>query len=202
MTHTVETPAVDLDSLRRAIQEEYAVVAQEPEHGFHFLVGRQLAGLLGYAEAWLEGIPEPTIASFAGTGNPFSVGELQPGERVVDVGSGGGFDSLIAAKMVGENGRVIGVDMTPAMLDKARNSAAGMNNVEFREGFGEALPAEDNWADAVISNGVLNLMPDKDAALREMARVLKAGGRLQIGDILVQKAVPMDAKEDIALWTG
>jgi len=202
MTHTIETPAVDLESLRRAIQEEYAVVANEPEHGFHFLVGRPLARLLGYADAWLEGIPEPTIASFAGTGNPFSVSELQPGERVVDVGSGGGFDSLIAAKMVGENGRVIGVDMTPAMLDKARNSAAGMKNVDFREGFGEALPAEDNWADAVISNGVLNLMPDKDAALREMARVLKAGGRLQIGDILVQKAVPMDAKEDIALWTG
>ena len=202
MTHTIETPAVDLESLRRAIQEEYAVVANEPEHGFHFLVGRPLARLLGYADAWLEGIPEPTIASFAGTGNPFSVSELQPGERVVDVGSGGGFDSLIAAKMVGENGRVIGVDMTPAMLDKARNSAAGMKNVDFREGFGEALPAEDNWADAVISNGVLNLMPDKDAALREMARVLKPGGRLQIGDILVQKAVPMDAKEDIALWTG
>ena len=142
------------------------------------------------------------MTRLASTGNPFSVGELQPGEHAVDVGSGGGFDSLIAAKMVGENGRVIGVDMTPAMLDKARNSAAGMKNVEFREGFGEALPAEDNWADAVISNGVLNLMPDKDAALREMARVLKPGGRLQIGDILVQKAVPMDAKEDIALWTG
>jgi arsenite methyltransferase len=202
MTHTIETPAVDLESLRRAIQEEYAVVANEPEHGFHFLVGRPLARLLGYADGWLDGIPEPTIASFAGTGNPFSVSQLQPGERVVDVGSGGGVDSLIAAKMVGENGRVIGVDMTPAMLDKARNSAAGMKNVEFREGFGEALPAEDNWADVVISNGVLNLMPDKDAALREMARVLKAGGRLHIGDILVQKAVPMDAKEDIALWTG
>ena len=202
MTHTVETPAVDLDSLRRAIQEEYAVVAQEPEHGFHFLVGRPLARLLGYADAWLDGIPEPTIASFAGTGNPFSVCELQPGERVVDVGSGGGFDSLIAAKMVAPGGHVLGVYMTPAMLDKARKSAAGMKNVEFREGFGEALPAEDDWADVVISNGVLNLMPDKDAALREMARVLKAGGRLQIGDILVQKAVPMDAKEDIALWTG
>ncbi len=196
---TVETPAVDLESLRRAIQEEYAVVAQEPEHGFHFLVGRPLARLLGYADA-----PEPTIASFAGTGNPFSVCELQPGERVVDVGSGGGFDSLIAAKMVAPSGHVMGVDMTPAMLEKARTSAAsaGTKNVEFREGFGEALPAEDNWADVVISNGVLNLMPDKDAALREMARVLKPGGRLQIGDILVQKPVPQDAKEDISLWTG
>src|SRR5882762_7422146 len=123
MTQTVETPAVDLESLRRAIQEEYAIVAQEPEHGFHFLVGRPLAHLLGYAEAWLDGIPEPTIASFAGTGNPFSVGELQPGERVIDVGSGGGFDSLIAANMVGRHGQVIGVDMTSAMVLKARTSA-------------------------------------------------------------------------------
>src|SRR5229473_3697928 len=138
MTQTVETPAVDLEGLRRAIQAEYALVAQEPEHGFHFLVGRPLATVLGYTEAWLDGIPKPTIASFAGTGNPFSVGELQPGESVVDVGSGGGFDSLIAAKMVGENGRVIGVDMTPAMIVKARTSAtaAGTQNVEFREGFG------------------------------------------------------------------
>jgi arsenite methyltransferase len=204
MTQTLVTPAVDLDVLRRAIQDEYAVVAQEPEHGFHFFVGRPLARLLGYDDAWLDGVPEATIASFAGTGNPFSLGALQPGEQVVDVGSGGGIDSLIAAKMVGPSGRVIGIDMTPAMLDKARTSAAaaGMSNVEFREGFGESLPVEDAWADVVISNGVLNLMPDKDAALREMARALKPGGRLQIGDILVQKPVPQNAKEDIALWTG
>ena len=204
MAQTIEVPALDLDDLRQAIQEEYALVAREPEHGFHFLVGRPLASLLGYDASWLEGIPEPTIASFAGTGNPFSVGKLQPGERVVDVGCGGGIDSLIAAKMVGSSGRVIGIDMTPAMADKARSSAcaAGTPNVEFREGFGEALPVEDGWADVVISNGVLNLMPDKDAALREMARVLKPGGRLQIGDIQVQKPVPQDAKEDISLWTG
>ena len=201
---TLMTPAVDLDVLRRAIQDEYAVVAQEPEHGFHFFVGRPLARMLGYDDAWLDGVPEATIASFAGTGNPFSLGTLRPGERVVDVGSGGGIDSLIAAKMVGPGGRVIGVDMTPAMLAKARTSAssADITNVEFREGFGESLAVEDGWADVVISNGVLNLMPDKDAALREMARVLKPGGRLQIGDILVQKPVPQDAKEDIALWTG
>ncbi len=201
---TIDKPTVDLEGLRKAIQEEYALVAQEPEHGFHFFVGRPLARLLGYDDAWLDGIPEATIASFAGTGNPFSLGALGPGERVVDVGSGGGIDSLIAAKMVGPAGYVIGVDMTPAMLDKARTSAAtaGLKNVEFREGFGEALPVEDGWADVLISNGVLNLMPDKDAALREMARVLKPGGRLQIGDILVQNAVPHDAKEDIALWTG
>jgi arsenite methyltransferase len=204
MTQTIEPPAIDLDILRQAIQDEYALVADDPEHGFHFLVGRPLAHLLGYQDQWLAGIPEPTIASFAGTGNPFSVGPLRDGERVVDVGCGGGIDSLIAANMVGASGHVIGVDMTPAMLTKARASAAaaGMTNVAFREAFGESLPVEDGWADVVISNGVLNLMPDKDAALREMARVLKPGGRLQIGDILVQKAVPQSAKEDIALWTG
>jgi SAM-dependent methyltransferase len=204
MTQTIQTPDLDLDSLRRAIQEEYALVAQQPEHGFHFLVGRPLTQVLGYEPAWLEGIPEPAIATFAGTGNPFSVGPPQPGDHVVDVGSGGGIDSLIAARMVGSQGRVIGVDMTPAMLEKARAGAAlaELENVDFREGFGEALPIEDSWADLVISNGVLNLMPDKDAALREMARVLKPGGRLQIGDILVQKPVPESAKEDIALWTG
>jgi arsenite methyltransferase len=204
MMQTIQAPDLDLDSLRRAIQDEYAVVATQPEHGFHFLVGRPLARLLGYQPEWLNGIPEPSIASFAGTGNPFSADGLQAGEQVVDVGSGGGIDSLIAARIVGPHGSVIGVDMTPAMLHKARTSAAmaGLGNVEFREGFGEALPVADGWADVVISNGVLNLMPDKDAALRDMARVLKPGGRLQIGDILVQKAVPQSAKEDIALWTG
>jgi SAM-dependent methyltransferase len=204
MTRTIEPPAIDLDNLRKAIQDEYALVAEQPEHGFHFLVGRPLAQLLGYRGEWMTGIPEPTIASFAGTGNPFSVGELRDGERVVDVGCGGGIDSLIAARIVGPRGRVIGVDMTPAMLAKARASAAkaGVTNVEFRQGFGEALPSDDAWADVVISNGVLNLVPDKDAALREMTRVLKPGGRLQVGDILVQKAVPQSAKEDIALWTG
>jgi SAM-dependent methyltransferase len=194
----------DIDLLRKAIQDEYALVAEDPAHGFHFLVGRPLAQLLGYEDAWLQGIPEPTIASFAGTGNPFSVGRLQPGERVVDVGCGGGIDSLVAAGMVGPQGEVIGVDMTPAMLAKARASAAasGTENVDFRAGFAEALPVEEGWADVVISNGVLNLTPDKAAALREMARVLKPGGRLQIGDILVQKAVPQAGKDDISLWTG
>src|SRR5215471_14856102 len=162
MTQTIQAQAIDLDELRKAIQDEYALVAEQPEHGFHFLVGRPLAHLLGYREAWLTGIPEPTLASFAGTGNPFSVGDLRQGERVVDVGCGGGIDSLIAVRMVGASGYVVGVDMTPAMLAKARASAAaaGMANVDFREGFGEALPIEDGWADVVISNGVLNLMPD------------------------------------------
>jgi SAM-dependent methyltransferase len=195
---------LDVELLRDAIREEYAAVAAEPERGFHFHTGRPLARLLGYEDAWLEGVPEGAIASFAGTGNPFSVGPLAPGERVVDVGSGAGIDSLIAGKMVGAGGRVIGVDMTPAMLAKARAGAAAVNaaHVEFREGYAEALPIADEWADVVISNGVMNLFPDKMAGLREMARVLRPGGRLQIGDILVQKQVGEGAKRNIDLWKG
>jgi len=205
MTTTVPLPIdVDRDQLRTAIQTEYAEVALQPTKGFHFHTGRPLARLLGYEEAWLIGIPEGAIESFAGTGNPFSLGTLRPGERVVDVGAGAGIDSLIAATMVGPTGQVVGVDMTPEMLGKARRNAvaAGLSNVDFREGYGEALPVPDGWADVVISNGVLNLFPDKSAGLREMARVLKPGGRLQIGDIIVQKAVPESAKRKIDLWTG
>jgi len=199
-----QVPQLDFEQLREAIRQEYGEVALKPNQGFHFHTGRPLAHMLGYDDQWLEGIPERSIESFAGTGNPFRLGLLQPGERVVDVGSGAGIDSLIAARMVGSEGWVIGVDMTPAMLEKAQRSAyeGGFPNVEFRQGLAESLPVLESWADVVISNGVLNLLPDKDAALREMARVLKPGGRLQIGDILVQKAVPQSAKRNIDLWTG
>jgi arsenite methyltransferase len=197
-------PGIDVEMLRRAIQDEYAVVASEPDRGFHFHTGRPLARVLGYNDAWLEGIPEATIASFAGTGNPFSLGPLRPNERVVDVGCGAGLDSLTASRMVGPNGQVVGVDMTPAMLERARASASDMDatNVTFVLGFAEQLPVPDAWADLVISNGVLNLFPDKLAGLREMARVLKPGGRLQLGDILVSKPVPESGKRDIDLWKG
>jgi arsenite methyltransferase len=193
-----------LDHLRHAIQEEYAVVAEQPDKGFHFHTGRFLAQRLGYDESRLDKVPAPALESFAGTGNPFQLGELHPGDRVVDIGCGAGFDSFIAAQMVAPNGQVVGIDMTPAMLAKAQRSAEQeqLTNVEFRAGYGEELPIADEWADVVISNGVLNLMPDKPKALQEMARVLKPGGRLQIGDILVQKPVPDSAKEDIDLWTG
>ena len=192
------------DELRQAVREEYTDVARNPDKGFHFHIGRPLARLLDYDDAWLDGIPESTLASFAGTGNPFRLGVLHPGERVVDIGCGAGLDSLIAARMVGVGGSVIGVDMTPAMLEKARTSAAkmGFSHVTFREGYAESLPAPDSWADVVISNGALNLMPDKAAALSEMARILKPGGRLQIGDILVQRPLPRSAKRNIDLWTG
>ncbi|MBZ0283377.1 MAG: methyltransferase domain-containing protein [Anaerolineae bacterium] len=202
--NVIQDLGLNLEALRFAIQEEYGAVALNPQQGFHFHTGRPLAQMLGYRDAWLEGIPETSIESFAGTGNPFSIDEIQVGEQVVDVACGAGIDSLIAAKMVGTGGRVIGVDMTPAMLAKARRGAAEAQfaNVEFREGYAESLPVPDGWADIVISNGALNLMPDKAAALKEMARVLKPGGRLQIGDLVVQKAVPTSAKQKIELWTG
>src|SRR5262249_4167798 len=147
------------------IQAEYTTVAQDPDRGFHFHTGRPLARLLGYPEEWLRALPEEAIAPFAGTGNPLSLGTVPPGERGVDVGCGGGIDSLIAARMAGSTGQVIGVDMTPGMLARARRAVVqtGLTNVEFREGYGEALPVADGFADVVISNGVLNLMPDKPA---------------------------------------
>lgn len=204
MVSPIVQEGLDFSELRQAIQEEYELVATDPGRGFHFHTGRKLAGLLGYQEEWLASIPEGALESFAGTGNPFRISLLQPGERVVDVGCGAGLDSLIAAHMVGDGGQVVGVDMTPAMLEKARRSArvARSANLDFRQGFAEALPVPNSWADVIISNGVLNLMPDKSAALMEMARVLKPYGRLQIGDILVQKAVPKSARADISLWTG
>ena len=195
---------LDIGALREAISEEYKIVAESPKQGFHFHTGRPLARILDYAEDWLANVPEASIESFAGTGNPFRLGNLLPGEQVVDIGSGAGIDSLIASQMVGTKGRVVGVDMTPAMLEKARQSAdeVAALNVEFKEGYMECLPVADEWADVVISNGVLNLTPDKTAALAEMFRVLRPGGRLQIADILVEAPVPEEAKAQIDLWTG
>lgn len=194
---------LDIDLLREAIRDEYTQVACHPTKSFHFHTGRELAGILDYEASWLRGIPESSIESFAGTGNPFKIGLLRAGERVVDVGCGAGIDTLISAKMVGSQGRVIGIDMTEAMLEKARTAAgSGFDNVEIREGYMEALPVEDAWADVVVSNGVVNLTPDKASAFREFYRILRPGGRLQIADIMVQRAVPESAKRKIDLWTG
>jgi SAM-dependent methyltransferase len=199
-----QAPKISLEDLRLEIKKEYTNVALDPHKGYHFHTGRRLAALLGYEEALYAGLPESNIASFAGTGNPFSVGSIHPGEMVVDVGSGAGFDSLIASRLVGPSGRVIGFDMTEEMLKKAQAGAREIDatNVEFREGLAESLPLPDGFADVVISNGVLNLTLDKTATLREWFRVLKPGGRLQIGDILVEREVPSDALDDISLWTG
>ena len=195
---------VDSQTLRDAIKGEYKEVAEHPGKGFHFHTGRRLTKIVGYQDEWFKGVSELAVESFAGTGNPFAMGALADGERVVDVGSGGGIDSLIAARMVGPAGQVVGVDMTPAMLDRARAAAAGsgISNVEFREGYMEELPVPDGWADVVISNGVLNLTPDKQKAVGEMFRVLRPGGRLQVADILVDREVPEGAKKRIELWTG
>ena len=198
------TAVLDIALLRAAIRDEYAEVAACPLKGFHFHTGRFLAARLGYPAERVDPLPEPVVESFAGVGNPFSWGDLNPGETVVDLGAGAGFDALQAAAMVGPAGRVTGVDMTPAMVEKARRNARllGLGNAEFREGYLEALPVEDGTVDVVISNGVINLCPDKAAVLAQAHRALKPGGRLQVADIVVARPVPEGAKADIALWTG
>ena len=197
-------PEIFVETLRAEISQEYAQVAQYPELGFHFHTGRQLADLLNYQDEWLADFPDDVIESFAGTGNPFTLGELRPGERVVDAGCGAGLDSLIAAQMVGPEGEVVGIDMTEEMIDKARRNAqrSGRENVTFKLGHIEELSVPDAWADVVLSNGAVNLAPDKSRVFAEFNRVLKPGGRLQIADILVQKPVPDSAKRKIELWAG
>lgn len=174
---------ISADELRREVQKEYASVARDPHRGYHSHTGRRAADVHGYDTALYADLPEANTESFAGTGNPFLAGAINPGETVVDLGSGAGFDSLIAAKMVGPSGRVVGIDMTQEMLDKARAGAAqmGFSHVEFREGLVESVPLPDGYADVVISNGVLNLTLDKEATLREWYRLLKPGGACKSG---------------------
>ncbi len=193
----------DVKALQSEIQAKYAKVARTPNKGFHFHTGRPLAERLGYPEEILDGLPEECIEAFAGVGCPFLLGDIQPGQAVVDVGSGAGFDSLIAGRMVGPTGSVIGVDMTLEMLDKARRNAqlTGMSHVSFREGVVEELPLADHSADVVITNGLINLVPDKNTALKGILRILKPGGRLQLSDIVVHKAVPDSARQSLDLWT-
>ena len=195
---------VDRDQLRASIQEKYTAVAETPERGFHFHTGRPLAVILGYAMDEVGRLPQATVESFAGTGNPFTMGALRPGETVLDVGSGAGFDTLLAAGQVGPSGRVIAVDMTEAMLERTREGARALHlaNVEARLGYAEALPVQDASVDVVISNGVINLTPDKVSVMAEIRRVLKPGGRIQIADIVVHREVPQDARNDIELWSG
>jgi SAM-dependent methyltransferase len=195
---------VDPDLLRGQVRDKYREVAVDPHRTFHFHVGRTNAARLGYDADVVDALPDRAVESFAGVGNPFSLRALLPGERVVDVGSGAGFDSFIAAGQVGADGRVVGVDMTPEMLKKSRATAdvLGYAHVEFCEGLAEDLPVEDRWADVVISNGVINLCADKQAAFAEIHRVLKPGGWLQFADIANGRPVPPEALRDIDLWTG
>lgn len=195
---------VDPDALRAQVQEKYREVAIEPDVEYHFHTGRDLAARLGYEPAIVDALPDRAVESFAGVGNPFSLRRTTAGERVVDVGSGAGFDSFVAAAHVGPEGRVVGVDMTPEMLDKSRRTAEllGLHHVEFRDGLAEELPVDDGWADVVISNGVINLCADKKKAFAEIFRVLRPGGALQFADIANGQPVPAEALRDIDLWTG
>jgi arsenite methyltransferase len=195
---------VDPVVLRSHVRDKYREVAVDPDRPFHFHTGRRLAARLGYDPAVVDALPDRAVESFAGVGNPFEGRRLAPGERVVDVGSGAGFDSFVAAGQVGPTGRVVGVDMTAEMLEKSRETAdeLGLTHVEFREGLAEALPVEDGWADVVISNGVINLCADKQAVFAEIHRVLRPGGWLQFADIANGRPVPPEALRDIDLWTG
>jgi len=194
---------VDVELLKREIKKTYARVSAEPDQDFIFPTGRAWAEDLGYPPE-LANVPEAAAESFAGVANPFSLGRLAAGERVLDLGSGAGTDSLVAAQMVGEHGRVTGVDMTAEMLAKSRGAAAelGVSNVQFVEAEAEKLPFEDGSFDVVISNGVIDLIPDKDAVFSELHRVLTPGGRLQIADVTIQNPVSAEGRRNIDLWTG
>ncbi len=195
---------VDAAALREDVKEKYRDVALDPHGEFHFHTGRPLAKRLGYDDAMVEAMPDTAVESFAGVGNPFSLRPLKMGERVVDLGSGAGFDCFIAAQKVGAEGHVIGVDMTPEMLAKSRATAQAMelDQVEFREGLLEELPVDDGQADVVIANGVINLCSDKRQVFAEIMRVLRPGGVLQFADIANGQPVPEAAVNNIDLWTA
>ena len=195
---------VDGEALREQVREKYREVAVDPYREYHFHTGRFLAARLGYDKAVVDALPDVAVESFAGVANPFSLRALAQGERVVDLGSGGGFDSFIALGQVGQNGEVVGIDMTEEMLDKSRSTAKhlGHGNVEFRKGLAETLPVGDGWADVVISNGVINLCADKRRVFSEIHRVLRPGGRLQFADIANGNPVPESAIRNIDLWTA
>jgi arsenite methyltransferase len=201
---TRDQELVDPAALREQVRQKYREVAADPSRRFHFHTGRELARRLGYDDEAVAALPDRAVESFAGVADPVALRPLVPGARVVDVGSGGGLDSFLAARQVGPWGRVVGVDMTAEMVEKATATAAqlGLDNVEFRLGLAESIPVADRWADVVVSNGVLNLCADKRAVLSEIRRVLRPGGWLQFADIANGRPVPEGALRDIDLWTG
>ena len=199
-----ENTPVDAAALREEVKKKYREVAVEPHGDYHFHSGRPLAKRLGYDDHVVAALPDAAVESFAGVGNPFSLRDLEPGERVVDIGSGGGFDCFIAAGKVGVEGEVVGIDMTEEMLAKSRATARsmGQTNVEFRMGLLEDMPVEDGWADVVVSNGVINLCADKQQVFSEIGRILRPGGYLQFADIANGQPVPEEAVANIDLWTA
>jgi arsenite methyltransferase len=202
----VTTPgiSVDVGLLRGEIRRTYTDVSTDQEQDFIFPTGRGWAQDLGYPEPELSRVPDATVKSFAGVANHWLLGPIEPGSVVLDLGCGAGTDLLIAAQMAGPEGRVIGVDMTPAMLERAAASAGemGVTNVELHESLIETLPLEDASVDVVISNGVIDLVPDKEAVFAEIDRVLRPGGHLQLADVIIHTEVSEDARERIDLWTG
>jgi arsenite methyltransferase len=195
---------IDTDELRSEVRAKYIAVAESPDSEFHFHTGRFLADRCGYRRDLVEALPDEAVESFAGVANPFMLRDIGVGEKIVDLGSGAGFDSFLASHATGDSGAVVGVDMTPEMLNKARRTAEelGLDNLEFRKGFAEDVPVETGWADVVISNGVFNLCPSKRRVFEEIRRVLRPGGILQFADIANGRPVPEEALSHIDLWTS
>ncbi len=199
---TVEA-GLDVELLKSEIRKTYTAVSEDPDTDRIFPTGRAWAADLGYPPELLANVPDGSAESFAGVANPFSFGALLPGERVLDLGCGAGTDTLVAAQMVRPDGSVVGIDMTPQMLAKARASATEMGaDVEFVESEAELLPFPDESFDVLISNGVIDLIPDKDAVFSEIFRVLRPGGRIQVADVTIQRPVSEEGKRNIDLWTG
>ena len=198
------TKRVDASDLEQKVKAMYRAVALQPHGEFHFELGRGLAERLGYPGSHLDRIPGEAIDSFAGVGYYFDLAALKPGEKVVDLGSGSGMDSFVAALQVGDAGRVTGVDMTDEQLAKAERlrAAAHIRNITYRKGYIEATGLPDGAFDAVISNGVINLAADKDAVFREAARLLKPGGRLALADIVTGLPLPESITCDATLWAA
>ena len=196
--------AVDRRALEHKVKEMYQRVAEEPDGEFHFEMGRQLAERLGYPAADLDRIPAQSVDSFAGVGYHMDLADIRPGDVVLDLGSGSGMDTFIAALKVGPRGRVLGLDMTEAQREKAKRlaKAAGIDNVSFHEGYIEDPPFEDNSVDVIISNGVINLSAEKDRVFAAAARLLKPGGRLALSDIVTEKPLPAEVKCDATLWAA
>jgi arsenite methyltransferase len=196
--------SIDVDSLRDKVKEMYRAVAEEPEGTFHFEMGYDLAARLGYPTAELDQVPPEAIESFAGVGHHLGLADLQPGDRVVDLGSGSGMDAFLAARRVGDTGEVVGVDMTDAQLTKSTGLATrdGYSNARFEKGYIEAAPVDDGSATVVISNGVINLVSDKGAVFTEIARILEPGGRMAISDIVTEQQLTEAIVCDVNLWAS